>query len=71
MLDINGNELSIGDMVYVLTTPHSGSKSKRLFYSEVTHLTNGMATVECVENKRVVRVQGCSIVKPLEVKDEL
>ena len=66
MIDINGNELSIGDMVYVLTTPHSGSKSKRLFFAEVIRVSSGIATAECVENKRVVRVQGCSIVKPLE-----
>lgn len=65
MTDINGNELSIGDMVYVLTTSHSGSKSKRLFHAKVIHLTKGRATVECVENNREVRVQGCSIVKPL------
>lgn len=66
MQDIHGNMVELGDEVYVLTTPTSGSRYKRLFYGWVSELSESKAKVTCYENKREVSVTSVSIVKPAE-----
>ena len=68
MFDIHGNTIKQGDRVYVLTSPHAGSKYKRLFFGKVTdtHPDKATCKVKCYENGRIVSVTEKSIVKPWE-----
>ncbi len=65
MLDIHGGKFGEGDLVYVLTSPHSGSKYKRLFAATcVKDLSDSKGEFECAENRRVVSVTSASVVVP-------
>ena len=68
MQDIHGNFIEEDDYVYALTSIHSGSKSKRLFYSKVVEADPNKNTckVKCLETGRVVSLTSVSIVKPLD-----
>lgn len=65
MLDIHGSKFGEGDEVYVLTTPHGGSKYKRLFAATcVEDSSDNKGKFECAENRRVVSVTSTSVVVP-------
>ncbi len=63
MFDIAGNTVEEGDTAYVLTTPHGGSKYKRLFASVlVEDKSEGKGVFKCNENGRLVSVTSSSVV---------
>ena len=66
MQDIHGNEIAVGDNVYVLTTSIPGSKYKRLFYGEIVATTAKKCKVRCFVGGRVVSVESVSLVKPYD-----
>lgn len=66
MKDFTGKEVEVGEQVIVLTNPHSGSKYKRLFFSEVIEVTDKKCKVICFENARQVWVTSSSVVKMFE-----
>jgi len=54
MNDINGNPLSVGNIVYTINTIHAGSKAKRFFRGEVIEVpSDNRAVVRSFENNRV------------------
>jgi len=68
MQDINGNIVREGDTVLVLTTPRSGSRSKRLFHAVAVdvHPDKNTGKFRCYENDRIVSVTPVSVVVPKE-----
>lgn len=67
MFDIHNNLVHEGDVVYVLTTPTSGSRYKRLFRAEcVEDKTDNKGLFKCFENGRVVSVTSTSVLAPKE-----
>jgi hypothetical protein len=68
MIDIHGNPIEEGQSVYILTTPRSGSKYKRLFYGVAVDVPVNKETgkFRCYENQRVVSVTSSSIIVPME-----
>lgn len=65
MKDISGSVIKVGEEVYALTTPTSGSKYKRLFHAIVTDISDNhkKCRVRCTENDRVVSLQSQSLIK--------
>ena len=67
MFDIHGNILDVGDVVYVNTTPHCGSKAKRLFIADmIGQPSENIGLFRCRENGREVRATSATTIKPLE-----
>lgn len=67
MFDIHDNIVSEGDVAYVLTTPSSGSRYKRLFRAVcVEDKSENKGLFKCFENARVVSVTSTSVLVPKE-----
>ena len=66
MLDIHGNNVSIGSGIYIVDAAGRGSKSKRLLYGEVTEVTNGKCKVLVYENQRTYSKTSATVLMPRE-----
>ena len=66
MLDIHGNNVSVGSGIYIVDAAIMGSNSKRLLYGEVTEVSNGKCKVLVHENQRVYSKTSATVLMPRE-----
>ena len=66
MLDIHGNNVTVGAGIYIIDAAIPGSKSKRLLYGEVTEVSNGKCKVLVHENKRIYSKTSATTLLPRE-----
>jgi len=66
MLDIHGNEVTKGAVIYIMDAAIAGSKSKRLLYGEVTEVSNGKCKVLVYENQRTYSKTSATVLLPKE-----
>lgn len=62
--DYVGNELTVGEIVVVLTQFNVGSKYKRLFDAQVIESSKDKTKVKVLETGREVWVNSVSLVRP-------
>ena len=66
MLDIHGNNVTVGAGIYIMDAARLGSKSKRLLYGEVTEVSNGKCKVLVHENQRTYSKTSATVLIPRE-----
>ena len=67
MLDIHGNNVTVGAGIYIMDAARLGSKSKRLLYGEVTEvISNGKCKVLVHENQRTYSKTSATVLIPRE-----
>ena len=64
MLDIHGNNVTLGADIYIMDAAMPGSKSKRLLYGEVTEVSNGKCKVLVHENQRTYSKTSATVLLP-------
>ena len=66
MMDVHGNNIDVGDSVYILAERVGGSQSKMLLYGKITAIEKSMATVHVWANNRDYNKRSSTILKPYE-----
>tara|TARA_R110002020_G_scaffold89062_4_gene217958 strand:+ start:174 stop:374 length:201 start_codon:yes stop_codon:yes gene_type:complete len=66
MNDIHGNDVEVGDPIYIVDAAIGGSKSKRLLYGKVVEISKGKCKVLVHENKRTYSKTSATIIRPME-----
>jgi len=64
--DIHGNDVAVGDSIYIVDAVARGSKSKRLLYGAVVEISKGKCKVLVHENKRTYSKTSYTIIRPME-----